>query len=108
MYTPVSRDQFDTRRDTIIHAPTGAEFTANPSSRDSFLIWTGELDRHLPSGGRYSCKSALNFKPFRHPSVTPDQPRVLMQIQNIAGCRVGSMFKADWGVKRHADSHVAR
>ena len=54
MYTPVRRDQFDTRGDTIIHAPTGAEFTANSSSRDSFLIWTGELGRHLPSGDRYS------------------------------------------------------
>ena len=43
------------------------------------------------------CKSALNFDPFRRPSVTPDQPGVLMQIQNVAGCRVGSMFKADWG-----------
>ena len=59
MYTPVSRDQFDTRRDAIIHTPTGAEFTANPSSRDSFLIWTGELGRHLPSGDRYSYADVL-------------------------------------------------
>ena len=59
MYTPVRRDQFDTRGDTIIHAPTGAEFTANPSSRDSFIIWTGELGRHLPSGDRYSYADVL-------------------------------------------------
>lgn len=29
--------------------------------------------------------------------MTPDQPRVLMQIQNIGYCRVASIFKADWG-----------
>jgi hypothetical protein len=59
MYTSVRRDQFDTRGDTIIHAPTGAEFTANSSSRDSFLVWTGELGRILPSGDRYSYAEVL-------------------------------------------------
>lgn len=59
MYKPIRRDQFDTQGNTIIHAPTGAEFTANPSGRDSFLIWTGELGRHLPSGDRYSYADAL-------------------------------------------------
>ena len=39
------------------------------------------------------CKSALNFDPFRRPSVTPDQPRVLMQSQNVAGCRGGQCSK---------------
>jgi hypothetical protein len=59
VYTPVRRDQFDTGGDTIIHAPTGAEFTANPSSRDSFLIWIGELGRQPPSGDRYSYADVL-------------------------------------------------
>jgi len=59
MYTSVRRDQFDTRGNTIIHAPTGAEFTANSTSRDSFLIWTGELGRTLPSGDCYSYADVL-------------------------------------------------
>jgi hypothetical protein len=80
MYTSVRRDQFDIRGNTIIHAPTGAEFTANSTSRDSFLIWTGELDRALPSGDRYSyaevlammkslwSDGAFEFHPLRHVS----------------------------------------
>jgi hypothetical protein len=59
MYTPLHRDQFNIRGDTILHAPTGAEFTTNPSSRDSFLIWTGELGRYLSSGERYSYADVL-------------------------------------------------
>ena len=59
MYTSVRRDQFDTRGNTIIHSPTGAEFTANRGSRDSFLIWSGELGRSLPSGDRYSYADVL-------------------------------------------------
>jgi hypothetical protein len=59
MYTSVRRDQFDSRGNTIIHAPTGAEFTANSTSRDSFLIWTGELGRTLPSGDLYSYADVL-------------------------------------------------
>ena len=51
------------------------------------------------------CESALNFDPFRRPSVTPDQPRVLMQIQNIAGCS-GGQCSSRLGVKRHADSQL--
>ena len=77
MYTSVRRDQFDTRGNTIIHAPTGAEFTANSASRDSFLIWTGELGRTLPSGDLYSyadvlamvkslwCEGAIESHPLR-------------------------------------------
>ena len=59
MHTSVRRDQFDTRGNMIVHTPTGAEFTANPSSRDSFLIWTGELDRNLPNGDSYSYADVL-------------------------------------------------
>jgi hypothetical protein len=61
MHTSVRRDQFDTRGNTIVHAPTGAEFTANPCSRDSFLIWTGELGRNLPNGDSYSYADVLGM-----------------------------------------------
>jgi hypothetical protein len=53
MYTRVTRDQFQIKDDSIIHTPTGAEFTSVAGNTDSIIIWTGEIGRRLPSGEAY-------------------------------------------------------
>jgi hypothetical protein len=52
MYTQVTRDQFEVKDDSIIHTPTGAEFSF-AGNADSVLIWTGGIGRRLASGDAY-------------------------------------------------------
>ena len=50
MYAAVSADQFDFVDGTVIHRPTGAEFTPTSKSADSLLAWTGTIERRTPDG----------------------------------------------------------
>jgi hypothetical protein len=51
MHTHVTRDQFEVSADLVIHTPTGVEFI--PGSKDSLLVWTGEIGRMLFNGAVY-------------------------------------------------------
>jgi hypothetical protein len=59
MYSKVTRDQFQFRDESIVHTPTGAEFTPVIGYGDSMLIWTGDLDRSLPDGALYRYAEVL-------------------------------------------------
>ena len=52
-YTHVMRNQFEIKDGSIIHTPTGAEFTPVTGTRDSILIWTGDIGSVLQTGERY-------------------------------------------------------
>jgi hypothetical protein len=49
MHTRVNRSQFEINDTTVVHTPTGAEFT--PQAGDSVIVWTGDIGvaqrRHL-------------------------------------------------------------
>ena len=45
MYAKVMRDQFQFRDESIVHMPTGAEFTRVVGNGDSMLIWTGDIGK---------------------------------------------------------------
>jgi hypothetical protein len=53
MYNKVMHDQFEVKDGAIIHTPTGAEFTPVTGTRDSILIWTGNIGSVLDTGERY-------------------------------------------------------
>jgi hypothetical protein len=52
MYTKVLCAQFEIKDGAIIHRPTGAEFTPVTGTRDSLLIWTGDIGS-LHTGEQY-------------------------------------------------------
>ncbi|HEX5930786.1 MAG TPA: hypothetical protein VFY74_03395 [Methyloceanibacter sp.] len=57
MYAKVMRDQFHVQDESIVHAPTGAEFT--PVAEESMVIWTGDIGRALPDGAVYCYAEVL-------------------------------------------------
>ena len=59
MYAKVMRDQFQFRDESIVHMPTGAEFTRVVGNGDSMLIWTGDTGRTLPDGAVYRYAEVL-------------------------------------------------
>ena len=50
MYASVSRDQFSLVEGSVIHLPTGAEFTPLTRSADSITVWTGTIERMTADG----------------------------------------------------------
>ena len=50
MYAVVSADQFDVTDGSVIHLPTGAEFTPTSQYAESLLAWTGTLERLMLDG----------------------------------------------------------
>lgn len=50
MYTRVTRDQFEFRNGVFVHKPTQCEFTPNPNSEGSILIYSGNIGCRLESG----------------------------------------------------------
>jgi hypothetical protein len=58
MHTQANRTQFEMNGATIIHTPTGAEFT--PQGRDSVIVWTGDIGQKLPSGDVYRYADVLD------------------------------------------------
>ena len=59
MDAKVMRDQFQFRDESIVHMPTGAEFTRVVGNGDSMLIWTGDIGRTLPDGALYRYAEVL-------------------------------------------------
>jgi hypothetical protein len=59
MHTPVNRSQFEIKDTTVVHIPTGAEFTA--LAGDSVIVWTGEIGQRLPSGDVYRYDDVLDI-----------------------------------------------
>jgi hypothetical protein len=53
IYTKVMCDQFELKDGSIIHTPTGAEFTPVTGTPDSILIWTGDIGSLLQTGERF-------------------------------------------------------
>lgn len=49
MYAKVMPNQFRVKDDSIIHTPTGAEFTQ--VAAESMVVWTGDIGRALPIWG---------------------------------------------------------
>ena len=62
MYAKVMRDQFQFRDESIVHTPTGAEFTRVVGNGDSMLIWTGDIGRTLPDGALYRYAEGLAMR----------------------------------------------
>ena len=50
MFAVVSADQFDLVGGSVIHLPTGAEFTPTSPYAESLLAWTGTLERLMLDG----------------------------------------------------------
>ena len=50
MYAIVSADQFGLVDGSVVHLPTGAEFTPTSKSAESLLAWTGTLERLTQDG----------------------------------------------------------
>ena len=59
MYTKVLLNQFVIKDDSIIHMPTGAEFTPVRGTQDSLLVWTGDVGSILQTGERYRYADVL-------------------------------------------------
>ncbi len=59
MYAKVMRDQFQVKDESIIHTPTGAEFTPVDGSEESMVIWTGDIGRAMPDGVVYCYAEVL-------------------------------------------------
>ena len=50
MYSHISADQFTIVDGSVIHLPTGAEFTPTSRSADSMTVWTGTIERTTSDG----------------------------------------------------------
>ena len=59
MYGQVTRSQFAIKEGTVIHKPTGAEFTPNGLNDEFVTVWTGDIARPLPSGEVYLLAEVL-------------------------------------------------
>lgn len=55
MFRKVLRSQFEIKDGSVIHTPTGAEFTPVSGTPDSLLVWTGEIG----TGERYRYADVL-------------------------------------------------
>lgn len=50
MYSHITADQFTIVDGSVIHLPTGAEFTPTSRSADSMTVWTGMIERTTSDG----------------------------------------------------------
>jgi hypothetical protein len=58
-YAKVTRSQFEFKVDAIVHKPTRAEFTPVVGTKDSVIIWTGDIGNTLPTGELYCYAEVL-------------------------------------------------
>ena len=58
-YEKVTRNQFEFKDDAIVHKPTRAEFTPVVGTKDSVIIWTGDIGSTLPTGELYCYAEVL-------------------------------------------------
>ena len=59
MYAVVSTDQFTLVNGSVIHVPTGAEFTPTSKSAESILVWTGAIERLTTEGQLFKYNEVL-------------------------------------------------
>ena len=59
MYAVVSTDQFTLVDGSVIHLPTGAEFTPTSKSAESIVVWTGAIERPTTDGRIFEYKDVL-------------------------------------------------
>ena len=59
MYAVVSADQFDLVEGSVIHLPTGAEFTPTSPYAESLFAWTGTLERRMLDGRMFKYDDVL-------------------------------------------------
>ena len=59
MYARATPDQFKITDGTVIHTPTGAEFTPVSGAPGSLMIWTGQIGAKLPNGQVFSYDDVL-------------------------------------------------
>jgi hypothetical protein len=64
----VLRNQFVIEDGSIIHTPTGAEFTPVSNAPDSLLVWTGDVGNVLETGERYRYADVLAMMKTLWPS----------------------------------------
>ena len=76
MYTRVTKDQFEIRDGVYIHTPTEAEFSPNPNSEGSMLIYTGNIGSKLASGQLFAYAEVLQVMKRLWEEVSRDQARV--------------------------------
>lgn len=70
MSTQVTRHQFEIKDGSIIHTPTGAEFTPVIGTKESTTVWTGDIGRRLPSGEIYRYADVMAvMRTLRHETV---------------------------------------
>lgn len=50
MYAHVAADQFSRVEGSVVHLPTGAEFTPVSKSAESITVWTGAIERVIADG----------------------------------------------------------
>ena len=76
MYTRVTKDQFEIRDGVYIHTPTEAEFSPNPNSEGSMVIYTGNIGSRLASGQLFAYAEVLQVMKRLWEEVSRDQARV--------------------------------
>ena len=59
MHTQANQFEFEIKGPTVVHTPTGAEFTA--LAGDSIIVWTGDIGHWLPSGDVYRYGDVLDM-----------------------------------------------
>lgn len=59
MYAIVAADQFSLVDGSVIHLPTGAEFTPTSKTAESILVWTGAIERPTSDGLVFSYQDVL-------------------------------------------------
>jgi len=76
MYTRATKDQFKIRDGVYIHTPTEAEFTPNPHSEGSMVIYTGNIGSKLASGELFAYAEVLQAMKALWEEVSRKQARV--------------------------------
>jgi hypothetical protein len=76
MYTRVTKEQFEIRDGVYIHTPTEAEFTPDPNSEGSMVIYTGNIGSRLASGQLFAYAEVLQVMKRLWEEVSRDQARV--------------------------------
>lgn len=59
MYADVSADQFSLAEGSVVHLPTGAEFTPVTKSATSLTVWTGAIERVTADGRIFKYEDVL-------------------------------------------------
>ena len=70
MYSHISADQFTIVDGSVIHLPTGAEFTPTSRYADSMTVWTGMIERTTSDGRIFKYAEVLaSARSYWHGSI---------------------------------------